>query len=661
MNRPKRPASPDPAPAPAAAGGAWPSGAVFALFLAALLVAYWPSLRGDFLWDDPGHVTNAELQSVAGLGRIWFEPGATQQYYPLLHSAFWLEHRLWGDSATGYRLITLGWHALAACLLVVLLRRLAVPGALLAGLLFALHPVCVESVAWISEQKNTLSTVFYLAAALAWLRFEQERTPRLYAVATLWFLAALLTKTVTATLPAALLVLAWWQRGRLSWRDDVRPLLPWFGLGIGAGLFTVWFERVGIGAQGDDFVLSAVERGLLAGRVFWFYLGKLVWPADLAFFYPRWEIDSAAAWQFLFPAAALAWLVGLIGWTRRTGGRGPLAAFLIFGGTLFPVLGFLNVYPFVFSYVADHFQYLASLSLFALGGAAVTRVASRAKTVDVRRVVWGAAGAVVLILGLLTWRQSHDYVDAMTLYRATLARNPASWVAHHNLGSELTARGRLGEALVHARRATELKPDFPEALNNLADNLARTGRGAEALPLLDRALTLQPGYAQALNTRGIALTTLGQIDEAAESFRQALAAQPNLAEAHFNLGLAESQRGAFAAAIPHFEQTVRLRPDHVAAELNWGVALAVSNRFAEARPHFERALSLDPASAAHHQIYGRVLLNAGRFDDAARHLREALQLDPGLPGVHRELAFVFQQLGRLDEARYHATEAARSR
>lgn len=661
MTRPRRPASPlDSEPAPQIAP--WPGlGATFALIAIATLIVYFPSLRGDFLWDDAGHVTKPELQSWSGLLRIWFEPGATQQYYPLLHSAFWLEHLLWGDATPGYRLINLLWHATAACLFVTLLRRLAVSGALLAGLLFALHPVCVESVAWISEQKNTLSTVFYLVAALAWLRFEEERTPRRYVVASLWFLAALLTKTVTATLPAALLVVAWWRRGRLSWRDDVQPLLPWFLLGVTAGAFTAWFEQTGIGAQGANFDLSLVERGLLAGRVVWFYLGKLVWPAELVFFYPRWRIDAAAAWQYLFPAATLLLLVGSVWWARAGRGRGLLAALLLFGGTLVPVLGFVNVYPFVFSYVADHFQYLASLSLFALAAAGFVTVARRGWL----RLPWrGAqvvAGLVLLGLGVLSWHQSKDYVDSITLYRATLARNPDSWVAQHNLALELTGRGATDEALPHARRAVELKPDFPEVLNNLADTLARTGRAAEALPLVERALQLQPRYAQAENTRGVALMKLGRAAEGMRAFQQAIALQPRLAGAHYNLGLAEAERGNFTAAIPHLAKTVEIRPHHPGAELNWGIALALTGQLADARPHFERALSLERDSAAPRQTYGRVLLEAREYDAALQQFRDALRLDPALPGLHRDLAVALQQLGRIDEARMHALEASRAR
>jgi hypothetical protein len=269
------------------------SRALVALVFAATLLAYFPALTAGFIWDDqPGHVTRPELRSLAGLVRIWTEPGATQQYYPLLHSAFWFEHLLWGDAPFGYHLVNVLLHATAACLFAALLLRLAVPGAWLAALLFALHPVGVESVAWVSEQKNTLSLVLSLCAALAYLRFDstgerdRPRSPRAYALASILFIAALLSKTVTATLPAALLVLAWWQRGTVSLRRDALPLLPWFACSALAAVATASFEHTLIGAQGADFALTAAQRFLLAGRAVWFYLGKLLLPLDLSFIYP---------------------------------------------------------------------------------------------------------------------------------------------------------------------------------------------------------------------------------------------------------------------------------------------------------------------------------------------------------------------------------------
>jgi len=238
------------------------------------------------VWDDDAHITEAQLRSLAGLGRIWWDLGATQQYYPVLHSAFWIEHRLWGDAMVGYHLTNVFLHGLAAGLVVVVMRRLVLPGAWLGGFLFALHPVAVESVAWISEQKNTLSAVFYLCAGLAYLRFDRTRRPAPYWFALACYGLALLTKTVTATLPAALLVILWWQRGRLSWRRDVCPLLPWLALAVTAGAFTAWVEWTFIGAHGAAFTLSLGQRILIAGRAFWFYLGKLLWPANLSFIYP---------------------------------------------------------------------------------------------------------------------------------------------------------------------------------------------------------------------------------------------------------------------------------------------------------------------------------------------------------------------------------------
>jgi hypothetical protein len=349
--------------------------AAAALLFVSLFAVYWPALRGGFVWDDAAHVTRPDLRSLHGLWRIWFDLTATQQYYPLLHSVFWVEHRIWGDSVFAYHLLNLVLHGLAACLVVAIVRRLSLPGAWLAAFVFALHPVATETVAWISEQKNTLSAVFYLAAALVYLRFDDTRRRSLYLVALGLFLAALLTKTVTATLPAALLVIFWWKRGRIGWKRDVRPLAPWLAIGAAAGYLTAWVERHYIGAQGADFSLNAVERCLVAGRALWFYFGKLVWPSPLIFVYPRWTIDAGALWQYAFPLSVAAAAVPLFLAARRS--RGPLAAFLLYAGTLFPALGFLNVYPFVFSYTADHFQYLAMLAVIVPASAFATSAAMR--------------------------------------------------------------------------------------------------------------------------------------------------------------------------------------------------------------------------------------------------------------------------------------------
>lgn len=615
MPRPVRPS-----PAPARSDGSLPAAAWFALLALAALAVYWPALKGDFLWDDAGHVTNPALQSWSGLWRIWFEVGATQQYYPLLHSAFWFEHQLWGDAVAGYHLVNVLQHATAACLFGLVLRRLAVPGAWLAAWLFLLHPVCVESVAWISEQKNTLSLGLTLGAALAYLRFDGERSPRCYALALGLFVCALLTKTVTASLPAALLVVLWWQRGRLDWRRDVLPLLPWFALGAGGGLFTAHFERVLIGAQGADFSLGAMDRLVLAGRVFWFYLGKLAWPADLIFVYPRWSIDAAVWWQWLFPAAGLGLLAGLVWWSRRA--RGPLAAALLFGGSLFPVLGFVNVYPFIFSYVADHFQYLASLAVFSAAGAGLTRLPRRAGTIT--------SVLLAALLGALTWQQAAIYRDNVTLYEATLRRNPDAWLAHHNLATILLDGGQPDTALSHIERTLALRPDYPEALSKLGDCLTRLGSPAEAVPPLVRAIQLQPKYAEAHNNLGVALMALGRAEEGRARFEAAVKFNARYAAAHRNLGQALASAGRVSEALPHFERAVALFPDDLEARLQLGTSLAVQGRYAEALTQFEAAVALDPESALAHHRLALTLHSLGRTAEANSHYREAVELDPRL-------------------------------
>jgi protein O-mannosyl-transferase len=440
-------------------------------------------------------------------------------------------------------------------------------------------------------------------------------------VATALFGLALLTKTVTATLPAALLVVGWWQRGRLDWRKDVAPLLPWFALGAGFGLVTAHFERTLIGADGADFALSAVQRSLLAGRVLWFYLGQLAWPAKLIFIYPRWTIDAAQAWQWLFPIAALLAFGALLWWQRRQ--RGPLAAGLLFAGALFPVLGFVNVYPFIFSYVADHFQYLATLPVFALAGAGLTRLA-------VRLPGWvGAVAAMALLggLGTLTWDQTGMYRDSTTLFETTLDRNPDCWMAHHNLAVILAGEGRFAEALSHQEAAVRLYPDYAPAENNLGDDLLQLNRVAEALPHLERAVRLHPAYAVA----------------------------------HCNLGLALARLDRTDDALSHFAEAVRLQPAYAEAELNWGLGLMLTGHFPEALPHFQQALRLNPNSVDAHHTFGRALASQGRYAEAIVQFRETLRLAPEYGDAHLNLAQALRQIGQDQESREHEREAERLR
>jgi len=720
------PSNPQPAaapPEPAQAAPRWDrwDWACLAGIVVAVFLAYQPAWGAGFIWDDDAHVTKPALRSLQGLRRIWFDLGATQQYYPFLHSAFWFEHRLFGDAAAGYHLLTIGLHAANAVLVGLLLRRLNFRWAWLAAALFALHPVMVESVAWISEQKNTLSGFFYLTAAAAWLRFDGSRRRRWYALALALFVFGLLSKTVTATLPAALLVVFWWRRGRLSWRRDALPLLPFFALGAVAGLFTAWVERTLIGAQGALFTFSPDARVLIAGRAIFFYLGKLLWPADLIFVYPRWDVVHAAAWQYVFPTAAA--IVIFLLWRLRGRTRGPLAGALFFGGTLFPVLGFFNVFPFLFSFVADHFQYLASLGAIITAAGGMEWVGRRAGLPAAR-----ALGlAVLALLGLLTWRQSHMYRDAEQLYRTTIARNPASWLAYNNLGAKLAQDGRHAEALGYYESALRLNPDasllhsnygmaffklgrLPEAVaeyeealkllpnnfethGNLADALYQQGRVAEAVRHYETAMRLKPqdpvvrgnlgvvllkegrpqaaaeflreavrldaSYARARVNLGAALTELGRPQEAIAELQEAIRLDPKTPDAQCNLGIAYFAVGRTQEAIALLQEAVRTQPGSAAAHHSLGSALSRTGRLAEALPEFQEAVRLDPKDAAARNNLGAAYLDLGRTEEAIPCLEESLKLRPADAGTLNNLGDALLRLGRADEAVPKFAEAAR--
>jgi Flp pilus assembly protein TadD len=606
---------------------------VFALTIAVLLV-YQPVWNGGFLWDDAAHVTRPDLRSSIGLWNIWSAPGTTQQYYPLTHSFFWLEHRLWGDAPLGYHLANILLHAAAASIAGLLLYRLAIPGAYFAAAIFALHPVQVESVAWISEIKNTLSAVFYFGAALAWLRYRREGARAAYALALGLFALALCSKTVTATLPAALLVIEWWRRGRLSWRRDVRPLVPFFALGVAAGLMTVWVERSLVGAEGPAFDFTPIERALIAGRALWFYAGTLFWPANLVFIYPRWSVSQGAGWQYVYPAAAIA--VIALAWALRRRSRGPLAGVLYFAGTLFPALGFFNVYPFLFSFVADHFQYLASLGLIALAGGGFAWLLQR-KGLWNRPAAQAICVAVLATLAVLTWRQSYAYVDVETLYRVTLDRNPESWMVHNNLAGALIARGEVDEAIAHIEKALALRPDYAEARNNLGLALASRGRVDEALEQYRKSLELQPAYAEAHNNLGVLLAHRGQLEDAIAHYTRALQIDPVLAGAHYNLAEALTARGRTDEAFAHLREALALKPDYAEAHNSLGVLLAQRGRFDEARDAFVKAVELKPQYADARNNLGIVLARSGRLDDAIAQFLKAIEADPASAKIRENL------------------------
>ena len=515
--------------------GAWDAAGLALVFVLALIV-YAPALQGTFIWEDGFHITTPALRQLDGLWRIWTEPGVTQQYNPLLHSAFWIQHRLWGDAPAGYHVTNALLHSIAVFLVVLIVRRLRLPGAWIAGLIFCLHPVCAQSVAWISGLKALLPAVFSLAAGLVYLDFDESRKRPAYGWSTGLFVLALLSNPSAAALPLGLLAVLWWRHGRIGWKKDLAPLLPWLALGLCAVLAAAWIDRTYAAAHMAAFGLSLPERFLLAGRIAWFYLAKLVWPPDLAFNYPRFGIDAAAWWQYAFPVGLLA-LLGLA-WLWRKKHRGPLAGLLFFLASLLPVLGFFNVFAFRHSFVADQAQYLACLGILvpiacglmlAAGARAATgpetgfRLLRNGKPAPEALV----CGILLLVLAVLTWKQSGMYAGEEQLWRTTIARNPSSSLAYTAMGEIMFRRERPDEALEFCRKAVALAPGDAEANANLGNVLRYKGQFPEAAKFYQNAADLKPNVASFHGSLGTTLIEMGRIREAVARYERALRLDPS--------------------------------------------------------------------------------------------------------------------------------------
>ena len=630
-----------------------------------VVVPYLPAmLWGGFVWDDK-ILTNAEpIQEVSGLWQIWFSPSAIGEeghYWPLVYTTFWLEHKLWGFDPTGYHIVNVLLHLANTLLVWHILRRLAVPGTWMVAAVFAVHPLHVESVAWVIERKDVLSGLFYLAAALMWMRFLEKSRPRYYVGSLVLYVAALLSKSIAVTLPVALLIWHWWQQGRVTSTDLLR-LVPFgvVGLVITVGDLS-FYQSVEPLALG----YSLTERTLIAARALWFYAGKLLWPSELAVIYPLWDIrvSDPLAWGYL---AAAVTLVVVLWHFRRQLGRGPLAGALFFVVTLSPVLGFVDYGYMQFAFVADRFQYLAGIGFMAvvIGSAAY----------GVRRLsgLWqkGALGigvVVLVVLGLLTWRQASIYRDNETLHLHIIALNPQARDAHLNLGIILYNQGRYEEALDAARIAVEQRPDYSRTHANLGAALNELGRYEEAELHLRRAIALNPQewhahlnlgealYKQARHeealeaTRvaieqapdlseayanlGVILKALGRYDEAIDALAQAAvldSASPQAAELHVHMGQAAQKNGQPEAAAGYYIQALELDPHHAQA-LHWLAMLrAKQQRFDEALELFQQLIDLDPNDATAHGDMGLVLFYLGRSAEALQSFDQALSLDPTL-------------------------------
>jgi len=536
------------------------------LLVALTFLAYHPAWHAGFIWDDDQHIArNTLLTARHGFKLIWFSPPRNDSYFPMVNTTLRFEHALWGLNPSGYHCVNILLHSLNALLVWAVLRRLGLLGAWLAAAIWALHPVNVESVAWITELKNTQSTLFYLLTLLAWMKFTESGTVRrwrYYVLALLLYGPALCTKTTTCTLPAAMLLVLWLRNQRIDWRRFCQ-IIPFVGYAIVTGLLTVWCE-VYLGGYGEAARQSpgGLARLLIAAHALWFYAAKLTWPTNLTFSYPRWQISLGDPLQYVW-LIACATVAVLLWWRRNAIGRGPISAIIFFVATLSLLSGFIPVYTFRFSFVADHYQYLASIGLIALFAGAAARQADGWQVG--RGTQWALSACLLVVLGTLTWKQAGVYRDAEALWRDTLSKNPDSWLAHNNLGLLLEHQGEAFAAEEQYRQALEIDPNDTKARLNLGNALMRQGKAPEAIEQYQEVLRIKPDHARAHINLGNVLLLQGNLREAIAHYEEALRIDPDSAEAHLNLAVALEQAGRMSKAVSQYELALRLNPGLTAA------------------------------------------------------------------------------------------------
>jgi tetratricopeptide (TPR) repeat protein len=629
-----------------------------AIILLLTFAIYWPALRGGFVWDDLILVEKNQLaKGDLNLRTVWFNTD-----FPLTTAMFWVQWLLWGSNLAGYHVVNVLLHAASAVLVWRVLARLKIPGAWLAGALFAVHPVCVASVAWISELKNTLSLPFCLLSLWWYLAFEERDAGQrpgkqrcCYWLSLGAFALALLSKTSTVMLPVLLLICAWWQRGCIT-KGDLLKTAPHFGLALAFGLMTVWFQNHQV--IGSETVQTENFWGRLAGSgmAVWFYLGKALLPLNLNMIYPRWEIDASSALSYV-PLLLLCGVLAVCWRFRLAWGRHALFGLGGFAVTLFPVLGFFDMLFLMFSRVSDHLQYLPLVCVLAL-------VAAGLQAMLPAKIFRFVAPALVLALCVLTVQRAKVFASDEKLWEDTIAKNPAAWNAHNNLGCIRAEQNKMDAAIQHFEASLKYNPRNAQAHVNLGKALAMQNKFIEVESHFQTALDLRPNNAEAHAFYGSALAARGKTGDALKHLREAVRLGPEV-ETRLQLAAMLRVNGKIREAIEQTRLALSAKPDmpEALSNLAWLLATASDDsvrngaeavRLAEQAcrlTNFREARMLGALAAAYAE--------AGRFSDAVSTAQKAIELARAAGDV--QFAGMNEQLLRLYQAGRPYHEVPRKR
>ncbi len=584
---------------------------VLALIILCGTTIYAASLGNGYIWDDDYYVyKNGLVQTTAGIKDIWFSH-TLPQYYPLTFTSFWLEYKLWGLQPFGYHAVNLFLHLLNAVLVFFIVRKLNQRAAAAVALLFTVHPIQVETVAWITERKNLLALSFTLLACLSYLRFEERAAKRSYVASLFLFAMALLSKSVSVCFAVVPLLLAWWRQGKIRWKDILRTL-PLFVLGLSAAFHTAYVEVHRAGAEGAEWNLGLGGKMVLAGRILLFYLQKILVPSNFMFFYPRWRLDPFQFWQWIYPAFALFILV-LLYFARKRIGRGACALYVFYIASIFPALGFFNVFPMQYSYVADHFSYFSTFPLLLLIASTFfflgDRLADRAGKFGAnvwRTSSWIAFAALLVFLSTNSFALTRNYKDSFALWSNLVKVNPTSAVGHLNLGNIYLSKGDHEKAALMFRKA----------------------------------ILLDPNEFMAYNSLGTILHALGRNDEAIATFLKAVKVNPEFYVGYYNLGLCYHASGDDTLAIAALEEAIRISGNYAKAYLTLANIFFAKKDYQKAAVLYRRTIDLSPTDP---DAYANLALILDAFGE--RNLAEKLSRHAQI--LEKDANELDNELGRL--------------
>lgn len=566
---------------------------------------FWPVMDGGWLWDDDSDISlNPVIHDPNGLWKIWFQPGALIDYYPIKASAQWLQWQLWHTNTFGYHLTNVILHIISALLVWNLLSKFGLKLAWLGGLLFAVHPIQVESVAWMAELKNTLSLPPLLLAMCFYIDYDTYKKPKDYFLSLGLFLTAMLCKTTMVMFPIIILLYAWWKRATIRW-PDFKAGIPFFAISFILGMVTIfvggWFAQSHNTPPKIIPISGFFSHLALAGTCLSFYFYKCFWPLPLLPIYPQWAINPYSPFQFLswlVLGGAIAWF-----WTKRADwGKHVLLGLGFFLINLLPFIGFYSVSYMGIAWVMDHFLYIPVIGLIGLLVAGLGDIKDRLSA-SFRSI---AVGMITLIVALMSW-ESHEYagrfVDQETLWTYTLTYNKQAWLAHNNLGNILQEKGLVPEAIEHFKEALLINPGYALGHYNLGNALAITGQTSEAMAQYEQAIKIDPDNPQAHYNFGNAFAQLGQFSQAIDQYTMAIKANPAFAEAHNNLGNALLLTKKFPEAIEHFKKAIKINPDYATAHSNLASAFEQTGQISQAIDQYEEVLKLAPDNTeARHRL-----------------------------------------------------------